>query len=93
MTDTQSLTMPEMKDGETVWWCPSRSRPGQRHTVDLEARNGAGACDCEDFRFRSGEPDFVECYHIEQIFRAYARHKLRETMMARGTLNQRTDGP
>lgn len=50
----------------------SRSRPGLRHRVDLEAYNWNGACDCEDFNFNR-EPDLRRgaaahddwrCYHL-----------------------------
>ena len=86
------MTSPQIKDGPTVWWCPSRTTK-ERHTVDLEARSGRGQCDCSHYRFRSMKPDFVECYHIKLVFRAFAEHKLKEIMVKRGTLNQRTDGP
>lgn len=83
---------PTIKDGETVWWCPSESN-GKPYVIDLEGRNGRGVCDCPDYQFRSSHEGFLDCKHIRKVFRAFARHKLREVMIARGTLNQRTDGP
>ena len=87
------MTSPTQKDGETVWWCPSRTNPADPHTVDLEMRGGLGSCNCPDYRFRSGDPNYKECRHIKLVFRAFAEHKLKEIMVKRGTLNQATDGP
>ncbi len=32
--------------------CKSRSRPGISFAVDIEAHNGLGHCECEDFLYR-----------------------------------------
>lgn len=56
-------------------WCfevHSRSRPGQKHEVDLEAYSWNGACACENFHFAHGKDlehgakpsDDLRCYHI-----------------------------
>lgn len=71
----QEMPFEEVTIIEGKRWCfevHSRSRPGQKHEVDLEAYSWNGMCACENFHFAHGKDlehgakpsDDLRCYHI-----------------------------